>query len=89
MCQIFRGQADLDDQATLTSEEAQAIQATIQRAAREMKTEVAWMAASVQAGSLLGLTRDGGAGADGVGGFEQLREFTTGVQVVGAAQQEE
>ena len=85
IAQIFRGQADLDDETTLTGEEARAVTARIQRATREMRCEVAWLAASRRAGVLLQLPQD----EDASFGYEALREFTVGVQVVGAAQQSE
>jgi len=97
IAQVFRGQADLDDQAVLSPEEAMAIKQTIQKSTREMKSEAAWAAASRRAGTFFGLKREherDAVAADAIGseaapGFEQLREFTVGVQVVGSAQQEE
>ena len=94
--QVFLGQADLDEEAVLTAAEAQALSARIQRATREMKSEIAWAAASRRAGRVLCLpteatAEDGESSGLGssLGGVELLREFTTGVQVVGAGQQEE
>lgn len=84
---IFLGQADLDPEAVLTPTEARLVQESIQRATREMRTEAAWATASRRAGALLGLPRD--ADDEASWGYEALREFTVGVQVVGAAQQEE
>ena len=70
-----------------------------------MKSEAAWAAASRRAGTLFALSREseaedaaldaalagegGGAAWDDSLGFEALREFSSGVQVVGASQQEE
>ena len=57
---------------------------------------VAWAVASKRAANFFALQReassagtDADGGALGSLGFEQLRDFTVGVQVVGAAQQEE
>ena len=86
--QVFRGQAHLSDDETVTAAEAQAMTAAIQRATKEMKTEAAWLAASARAGSLLGLPRDECAEGEAAR-YESLRDFTVGVQVVGSAQQEE
>lgn len=79
VAQVFLGQAHLDDQQVLTPTEARAIQETIQRSAREMKSEVAWMVASRRAGSMMNLAHEA---KDSLDGYEQLREFTTGVQAV-------
>ena len=85
-------------------EEAQAVVKAIQASTRQMKSEAAWAVASRRAGHFFGLPRtagthdsDGGEldtesdgpPADDGAGFEGLRTFTTQVQVVGAAQQEE
>ena len=86
--QVFRGQAHLSDDETVTAVEAQEMTAAIQRATTEMKTEAAWLAASGRAGSLLGLPHDEGAEGEAAR-YESLRDFTVGVQVVGSAQQEE
>ena len=56
-----------------------------------MRSEVAWAVASTRVGGFFDLV-DEVAAADGESaeaglGYEQLRTFTTGVQVVGAAQQ--
>ena len=94
---IFRGQADLDPQAVLSLEEAMAIKQDIQKSTREMRSEAAWAAASRRAGTFFGLQRDherdavaaDAMGGEAAAGYEMLREFTVGVQVVGSAQQEE
>ena len=104
LSQVFRGQAHLADDAMLAPEEAQAVVMAIQASTRQMKSEAAWAVASRRAGHFFGLPRtagthdsDGGEldtesdgpPADDGAGFEGLRTFTTQVQVVGAAQQEE
>ena len=86
VAQIFRGQAHLDDDAVLSPEEARAVAEQIQRSTREMKSEVAWAAASRRAGTLLGLPPPTD---HELGGHELLRDFTVGVQVVSSSQQEE
>ena len=98
-------QAHLDEDTRLSPDEAAAITTAIETASKQMRSEVAWMAASERAGSLFRLPRGGGAAGDGDGGelsgaggaaaeesplgFEALREFTVGIQVVGSAQQDE
>jgi len=95
---VFRGpvEAGLTDEQRLSPEEAQAITAAIQSSTRLMKSEAAWAAASRRAGHLFSLERDDAGVGDGSadvwdssGGYEQLRSFTSGVQVVSATQQEE
>ena len=54
-----------------------------------MKSEVAWVVASRRAGAFFGLPLEEEGVATAILGYEELRTFTTGVQVVGAAQQEE
>jgi len=92
--QIFRGPAamGLEEEAVLAPREAQALQDTIQRATQEMKTEAAWTVASRRAGLFFALQRDKES-PDSIQedalGYEALRRFSVGVQVVAAAQQEE
>ena len=90
--QIFRGQTHLDDEQRLSPAEARDIQASIQASAKRMRSEAAWAAASRRAGNLFRLAREGGEEEeawDASRGFEALRRFSSGVQVVGAAQQDE
>jgi len=97
--QIFRGQLFLNDETMLTAAEAQQIKARIEEAAQQMRSEVAWAAASRRAASFFELPSEdapgaegGGAALGGVGqalGYEPLRMFSKGVQVVGGAQQSE
>ena len=86
---VFRGQAHLSDDQSLSPEEAREIVEEIQRSTRLTKSEVAWAVASRRAGAFFGLDLPEEAQAEAILGYEQLRTFTTGVQVVGAAQQEE
>ena len=106
--QVFRGQADLDDETVLTADAARAVQRAIQRSTRMMKTEAAWAVTSRRAGRMFNLPNpnlpnpnlpsgeqvqgagySGDASWDSSLGFEALRDFTVGVQVVGAARQDE
>lgn len=98
--QIFRGQLFLDDETVLTAAEAQQIKVRIEEAAQQMRSEVAWAAASRRAASFFELpSEDASGGAEGSGGalggvgqalgHEPLRIFSKGVQVVGGAQQDE
>ena len=94
--QVFRGQEALGgDERVLSPAEARAVQELIQRSTREMRSEAAWAAASRRAGTLFALPSDDLAedvdvtASLSAGGFEQLREFTAGVQVVSSTQQDE
>ena len=93
--QIFRGQVGLDDETRLTPEEAGQIQKMIVATAKQMRSEAAWAAASRRAGALFALPREGGAEEEELGGwddsqgYEALREFSSGVQVVAPSQQDE
>jgi hypothetical protein len=100
LSQIFRGQSSLDDNQRLSAEEAKALIHEIQRCAKQMKSEAAWVAASRRAGTFFrlpwigpdGEPRDDAISAapfDDSLGYEQLRTFTASVQVVSAAQQAE
>jgi hypothetical protein len=90
--QVFRGQIHLDDEQRLTPAEAEEVQIAIQESTKHMKSEAAWAAASRRAGNLFALDRAEGDDEgvwDESRGFESLRVFSTGVQVVAASQQEE
>ena len=100
LSQIFRGQSSLDDNQRLSADEAKALIHEIQRCAKQMKSEAAWVAASRRAGTFFRLPwigPDGEPREDAISaapfddslGFEQLRTFTASVQVVSAAQQAE
>ena len=98
LSQVFRGQAELDNEQMLTPREAHELQARIQRATRHPRTELAWVVASRRSADFFALqdesehaSEDGAEdGAKrGAEGAEVLRQFTVGVQVVSSAQQEE
>ena len=105
LAQVFRGQAHLEDDSVLSPVEAQQMVAAIQQTTRCMKSEAAWVVASRRAGAFFAIPKQetdeqgaDGKGADGAAeesaesaslGYEALREFTTQVQVVASAQQEE
>ena len=100
LSQVFRGQAHLQEDATLSPAEAQAVVQAIQTSTRRMKSEAAWAVASRRAGDFFDISgrasasaaesaAESAAAADDGAGYEELRTFTTQVQVVGAAQQEE
>jgi hypothetical protein len=100
LSQIFRGQSSLDDNQRLSAEEAKALIHEIQRCAKQMKSEAAWVAASRRAGTFFrlpwigpdGEPRDDAISAapfDDSLGYEQLPTFTASVQVVSAAEQAE
>ena len=93
-------EAGLTDEQTLNPQEAAALTGRIKEATRKMRSEAAWAVASRRAGLLFGLDPEAGAddevmekveGAfdDSSRGYEQLRAFTSQVQVVSAGQQEE
>jgi len=89
IAQVFLGQAHLDGERRLSGAEASALKAGIERSTKQPKTEAAWAAASRRAGAFFALPREGGEGSEGGFGYESLREFTVGVQVVAPAQQSE
>ena len=96
LSQVFRGAADLDDERVLTPEEARALQREIRRSTRLTRTEAAWAVGSRRAGGFFAVERtpeDTPEGTqvsnDSSAGYEDLREFTVGVQVVTSAQQDE
>ena len=93
-------EAGLTDEQTLNPQEAAALTGRIKEATRKMRSEAAWAVASRRAGLLFGLDPKAdaddevmekveGAFDDSSRGYEQLRAFTSQVQVVSAGQQEE
>ena len=90
--QVFRGASHLDEQQRVSPAEAKEIQQSILKAAKLMKSEAAWAAASRRAGSLFGLPRESGTDAaawDESEGYEAVREFSAGVQLVSPGRRDE
>jgi hypothetical protein len=97
LAQVFRGTAHLAENQVVSVPVARRVKEEIETATRRTKTDAAWAVASVRAGVYFELddpgappsgdAGGGSVGADGSRGvtvsrYEELREFTTGVQVI-------
>eukprot|EP00967_Tisochrysis_lutea_P104945 scaffold159607_cov31-Tisochrysis_lutea.AAC.1 len=86
LAQVFCGTAHLGEQQVVSASFARRIEAEIEAATRGMKTDAAWIVASQRAGDFFELSD---AEEPSPCRHEDLREFTTGVHVVGGGLVEE